>query len=85
MGTTRGSFGFVGDQVKAQGIRILDVVLIGPLMIYGGSLIPKRYELTRLGLQMFGVSTMVYNAQNYLKVKQKLETRSLTRTFPIDG
>ena len=53
------------ETVKAQGIRLLDVFLIGPLMVVGGS----RSSLTepwRTLLVVSGVLTMLYNGANYL-------------------
>ena len=52
--------------MKTQGIRLLDVFLIGPLMMVGGS----RSSLTepwRTLLVMSGVLTVLYNGANYLK------------------
>ena len=51
--------------MKAQGIRLLDVFLIGPLMVVGGS----RSSLTepwRTLLVVAGVLTVLYNGANYL-------------------
>lgn len=55
------------DQVsKAQWIRVLDVVVIGPLMIGGGLAWRKRRPLLGLALAAFGVATVWYNGKNYL-------------------
>lgn len=50
---------------KAQRIRVLDVLLIGPLMIGGG--LAWRNERPALGLALatLGVATVWYNAKNY--------------------
>jgi hypothetical protein len=62
----------VNNDVKSQPIRILDVVLIGPLMSTGG-LVLWRSEQRLLGglLIFFGVTTMAYNARNYVRVAQR--------------
>jgi len=62
--------------MKAQPIRVLDVLVIGPLMIYGSLVIDKKYRLTKTGLQIFGASTIVYNAYNYFRVKTLLQDYS---------
>lgn len=56
------------DDVKAQPVRVLDVVLIGPLMIWGG--VRAGGPLGAL-LGMFGVGTIAYNAINYLEVQRR--------------
>lgn len=59
----------VNAVVKTQGIRVLDVVLIGPLMLWGGLQLRKRHPVAGTALAVFGVSTVVYNARNYQIVK----------------
>ena len=52
---------------KAQLIRILDVVGIGPLMIYAGA--KAKSELStpvRAALIVTGVATIGYNGMNYI-------------------
>jgi hypothetical protein len=58
--------------MKAQIIRILDVAVIGPVMIYGGYKLSKMSKYESLGyiLMTFGVSTIGYNLRNYL-IKQQ--------------
>jgi hypothetical protein len=60
-----------GDPIKPQGIRILDVWLIGPLMLYASTLLPKEKDLTRFALRSFGLGTIVYNARNYMVIKER--------------
>ena len=56
-----------GD-VKAQGVRIADIAVFGPLMIYSG-LGKNPPTWVRLGLILIGVGTILYNLQNYITVQ----------------
>lgn len=59
--------------MKAQAIRALDVTIIGPAMIAGGSLVYKHAydDSARRALGAFlifaGVGTVIYNGNNWLK------------------
>jgi uncharacterized membrane protein len=49
---------------KTQTIRMLDVVLIGPLMIYFGH--RAETSLFSILLTFFGATTITYNLKNYM-------------------
>jgi hypothetical protein len=54
--------------VKAQGVRLLDVFLLGPLMIY----VARRYRLhepERTLLLWTGIGTILYNGFNYMQLE----------------
>ena len=59
--------------VKGQNVRALDVWVIGPAMIAGGSIVYKHAHESRdrraLGafLIFAGVGTIIYNGHNWLK------------------
>ncbi len=55
--------------VKTQRIRVLDVVLIGPLMYWGGAKLQRRHPVAGSLLALFGVSTVIYNARNWQRVQ----------------
>jgi len=58
----------VRDQiVKSQAIRLADVVLVGPLMIYGATKMPRGLPAVVLGL--LGVGTIILNGVNYMRFK----------------
>ena len=58
---------------KTQNIRVADVFVIGPAMIYGGvKLTRSDSELLGLSLIAFGIATILYNADNYFKQKEAL-------------
>ena len=48
---------------KTQTVRILDVVLIGPLMMYFGHLGESVFAMLLVGC---GAATITYNLKNYL-------------------
>lgn len=54
--------------VKSQNIRILDIVVIGPLMIYFG-VSHKPMNFFSLLLIFFGATTITYNLKNYLHTR----------------
>ena len=53
-----------------QLIRLLDVFLLGPAMIYGGTAIIKRTPLTGTFLILSGMGTIFFNGKNFLKIKK---------------
>lgn len=59
----------LNEVVKTQRIRLIDVWVLGPLMLYSAHLLPKRHELTRLALAGTGVATIIYNLNNYRRIK----------------
>ena len=54
--------------VKSQNIRILDIVVIGPLMIYFGYSY-RPMNIFSMLLIFFGSTTITYNLKNYLYTK----------------
>lgn len=55
--------------MKSQTVRLLDVLVYGPLMI---ALATRKTKLTkggRLALALLGVGTIAYNWKNYLDVE----------------
>lgn len=56
--------------MKSQTIRILDAVLIGPLMMYGGIKTSKKQPVAGYALAFLGAATVLYNAQNWHMYKR---------------
>lgn len=54
---------------KTQGVRLVDVFFLGPLMIYSASQLHKKNKAARAALLFFGVTTTLYNLNNYLRVR----------------
>jgi hypothetical protein len=60
---------YIEPVVKSQPIRLLDMFIIGPLMIAGAVATRRSVPLVAYPLALFGVTTIVYNALNYTKVR----------------
>jgi hypothetical protein len=58
--------------VKAQYIRILDMVLIGPAMVMGGYLLRDKAPKLATVLAVSGLMTISFNGDNYYKNKKLL-------------
>jgi len=56
--------------VKSQPIRLLDIFIIGPLMVYGGTTLKSTNSVAGWALTAFGLGTILYNANNYWKIKR---------------
>ena len=60
----------MGVHGKTQAIRLADVFLIGPLMIWGGlELAEREYPARGHGLAALGIATIGYNALNYIRLR----------------
>lgn len=58
------------DHGKSQPVRLLDVFLLGPFMIWAGT--QKRLpSWARTALIISGVATVGYNARNYLRIRDR--------------
>jgi len=51
---------------KGQDLRIIDVVALGPFMVWYGATSREMPEWARLLLVVSGVATIAYNGANYL-------------------
>jgi hypothetical protein len=68
------------DGFKSQFIRLLDIFVLGPLMIYYGFIGYKMNDFKlnfnsffALLLAGFGASTITYNLKNYLHQQKQME------------
>ena len=59
----------MGVHGKTQAIRLADVFLIGPLMIWGGLELAEQYRARGHGLAALGIATIGYNALNYIRLR----------------
>ena len=57
--------------VKAQYVRLLDVFLFGPVMIYAALYPNNMNATTRWALGIIGAGTILYNGMNYLEIERR--------------
>lgn len=57
---------------KSQNIRLIDVFVLAPIMIYAGTFkaLPMWVRVSLIGM---GVATAVYNGKNFLENKSNLQ------------
>lgn len=58
---------------KSQKVRLLDVFVLGPIMIYAGTRTSLPVWL-RVSLMAMGVGTIYYNAKNY-RINKKAQAK----------
>jgi len=56
----------IQEYQKSQNIRMMDVLFIGPLMIYGAYKAKDMHPALRITLAIFGICTIYYNGKNYI-------------------
>ncbi len=54
--------------MKSQTVRLLDVVAIGPLLIYVGA--KHEHKLIGGATVAVGFATIIYNARNYVRASK---------------
>jgi hypothetical protein len=52
---------------KSQQVRLIDIFLIAPFLVYIGYKAKGINKTERSLLYVLGISTLIYNANNYLK------------------
>lgn len=60
------------EHFSVQYVRILDVILVGPMLLFAAShrTLP---QWLRISLAVTGIATVVYNGVRYLNVAQEAE------------
>ncbi len=76
----------VDEHERTQLIRLIDVVGIGPLMIYAGS--KAKSDLSspvRAALVIAGIATIGYNGMNYITKEEEREQERLKEGADLDA
>ncbi len=60
---------------KGQGVRLLDIFVLGPFMIWFGVEAKGLNQMSKNTMIAAGISTIVYNARNFL-IKQQSERKN---------
>lgn len=63
--------------VKTQQIRMVDVFVLGPLMLYAAHLLPTKHGVTKAALAATGVATILFNWHNHGRIKRSLDAKTL--------
>jgi hypothetical protein len=61
----------IKEYQKSQAVRVWDIVVLAPFLIYIGYKAKGISTLERNFIYFIGISTLIYNGRNYLKNKQK--------------
>jgi hypothetical protein len=64
-----------GEVSKTQAVRVMDVLIIGPLMMLGGAALRQTQPVLGSGLMLFGVTTTVYNARNFTRANEAMQKK----------
>ena len=58
------------EDVKAQGVRLMDIFVFGPLMLYAGlDKAPPKW--VKVGMLIIGGGTIIYNLVNFLEISRR--------------
>lgn len=58
------------SDIKAQAVRMGDILLFGPLMVYG-ALGKATPQWMRTAMLVIGIGTIVYNAANFIEIEKR--------------
>ena len=57
---------------KPQYVRLIDVFLLGPALLYTATILSRDRPLLHLFLAVAGAGTIYYNARNYLDIQRRI-------------
>ena len=55
--------------IKTQNVRLIDVFLLGPFMIWAG--MELKNDFAKIAMIGSGIATMYYNGQNFLEIRNE--------------
>lgn len=70
-------------EVKAQGVRLADIFVFGPLMLYAG-LGRDPPQWVKIGMLLMGAGTIIYNAVNWFEISRRSGDLAGMATGPVD-
>lgn len=59
------------EKEKSQRIRLVDMFLLGPFMIWFGIQAQAVPDLAKGVMVISGIATVIYNGRNYLRIRDK--------------
>jgi len=63
----------ITDVGKPQIVRLMDVVFIGPLMIWMGNKATGVPSWTKDAMVGLGIATIIYNLKNYMEIRELMQ------------
>ena len=57
----------IKEYQKSQAVRVLDIFLVAPFLLYVGYKATGLKDWERLGVYTLAITTLVYNSRNFLK------------------
>lgn len=68
---------------KSQDLRIIDVVALGPFMVWYGATAKGMPDWARAAMVISGIATIAYNGANYLARRDYDAARALELPPPV--
>ena len=65
----------VNEHQKSQAVRLVDVFLLAPFLLYVGYKAKGLKDYEKYGIYLIAISTLWYNGRNYLKNKNDRELK----------
>tara|TARA_Y100000004_G_C8821544_1_gene372127 strand:+ start:462 stop:659 length:198 start_codon:yes stop_codon:yes gene_type:complete len=61
--------------MKSQFVRLVDVFILGPGMLYSAALIPEKHRYARGFLALTGAATIAYNWRNWQEKNAEIQDK----------
>lgn len=65
---------------KTQAIRVLDVLVLGPIMVWAGARRGGLPDWAKVALLVGGAATIVYNGKNFVEKQAELDALAIARS-----
>ena len=67
--------------MKTQTVRLIDVFVLGPFMIWAGYEIGKKKDFAGMALALAGMATIGYNWNNYQRIERGEQAQ---QNYPVE-